>query len=102
MNVEVKAAKTLLREGVALNIKPPLFLWLWKPKIYQPSCSQLVLMSKYLSETGISDNELENPTIAESTGLLAKHLETFCRMLAICMFRNFYLSKALHKIIANG
>lgn len=100
MQIDVKAAKTLLREGVALGIKPPLLLFWWKPAVYQPSCMQLVLMNKYLSLINISNEELEDITIAQSTGLLSKHIAELTKIVAICMFRNYTLSKWLHGIVA--
>jgi len=100
MNVDVKAAKTLLREGVALDITPPLLCFWWKPKVYQPCCMQLVLMGKYLGEVGVSNEQLGNYTIAEATGLMSRHLETFCKILAICLFKNYTISKLLHKVLA--
>ena len=100
MQIDVKAAKTLLREGVALGIKPPLLLFWWRPAVYQPCVMQLVLMNKYLSLINISNEELEDITIAQSTGLLAKHIEQLTKVVAVCMFRNYTASKWLHGLVA--
>jgi hypothetical protein len=100
MEIQVKAAKTLLREGVALNAKPPLWLFWLRPKLYQPSGAQLVKICQYYASTGLDKKDLFNINSSEALVLLSLNLETFARMLAICMFKNYRLAMFFHKPLA--
>lgn len=86
--------------GVALPVKPPLFLWFWKPKVYQPSLGNKVRMSKIYLDTGIKDEELDSSTILESSDLLVRHSFAMCRIIAICMCKGYLMPLIFNRILA--
>lgn len=99
MNTELKAAQTLLGLGVALGIKPPLFLWFWKPKIYQPSIGNLIRMSKVFLETGIQDTDLQNPSIPNAHELMQKNAYSMCRIIAYTMTKGNWMPRLTNRAI---
>ena len=99
IETEIKAANTLLQIGVVLPIKPPLFFWFWKPKVYQPSLGNKVAINKLYLESGITDEMLENASLMDAVSIENQCAYAVCRMIAYCMFRGYLLPKALNKIV---
>jgi hypothetical protein len=94
--IELHAADLILKRGVRLELRAPLFLRILRKKtlklvVTSPLEGTLQRVAKYYLETGITSDQLDNITHEQALGLMAVHGKQLNKAVA-CAWLNGWFS----------